>query len=160
MADIRPLQAEYFQAVVDLHEARGIVEHGNEMRKQLLEQLHNSREWKEAESLVESGDAAVKLADGQVRKLAVELFKATGDKVLPGCTVGESTSLVYDKQAAIDWCVEKRFTGALSLKKSDFEKLAAAAKPEFVLFEPAFKLAVRSDLGEAIAELREAVTGG
>lgn len=89
----------------------------------------------------------------RVSEIALDQYKV--DKIKkpnPFVTIGEYDVLEYDADKALDWCVEKEMTGALSLRKADFKKLAKAAKPDFVTFSKEPRARIATDLSEWLPE--------
>ena len=71
-----------------------------------------------------------------------------GKGQIPGGKIREGTILAYAEPDAINWLIDKGFAGALKLNKREFEKLAKAAKPDFVEFVDTITFAMSRDLSE------------
>lgn len=77
-------------------------------------------------------------AEAALRYMAVLAFKETGDKKpVTGVAVQMRARMEYSPEAAIEWAIAKNRRSLLTLKRSDFERVAKAlegAGPEDALW--------------------------
>jgi len=94
-----------------------------------------------------------KEAYGEVSSISIDKYLETRQKRPHAAVgVGEYTVLDYSDAQAIDWLIEKQFPGALKLNKRAFEKIAKAARPEFVSFIIELRARVDTNLEKYLAE--------
>lgn len=76
---------------------------------------------------------AVRHVEEALRRLAIEMYQATGSKELAsGVRVREMTRLTYDPQDALTWAIEHRI--ALMLDSKTFDALARVTALPFVTY--------------------------
>lgn len=75
-------------------------------------------------------------------------YNQTGEKKLPGGQIKIYTSLEYDEQIAVDWCLAHEHGKLLKLDSRGFEKVAKELEPDFVTTIETPKMTLASDLSE------------
>lgn len=122
------------------------------------------RRWEEenAELIAEWGhlNTTLQVLEDEVRKKAVEVARATGDKnPAPGVKIRVVTRLKYNPARAIDWALSRGMREVLTLNKKAFEKTAKALRPDVVEFEEELQPTIARDLDKALGLVPEIPPG-
>ncbi len=118
-------QEALIQAIARLRDLRGMVDQQKIRFEELQEELSFQPEWQdlqEAKASLKALDSEVQVAEAQVRELALEVYRATGEKrPAAGVQIKLTTRLVYDVKGAITW-VWMHLPDAIKLDVKFFEK--------------------------------------
>ena len=111
---------------------------------------------KDAQARVENASVAVNMADDALRNLAAQWYSQTDDKhPHPAVGIRVKTVFYYDPDKALAHCIASDIPGALSLKKSAFEKVASVTKPDFVTVSQVVHATIASDLSPWLTQKEE-----
>ena len=73
------------------------------------------------------------LYDGEIRSLAIEHFKETGEKTIGfGISVRVNTAYEYDEQKAVDYAISHNMPHLLKVDGTKFKKFASITPIDFV----------------------------
>ena len=147
------------QAVADLAQARALQEQTKRLYADLEAQIDALVEERFGTDKAQLSKALTAIrksviqAEDNVRDLAVQLYGKTQDKhPHPAVGIRVKTEYTYDPDNAVTYCVETGLTGALSLKRREFEKVASVTKPDFVIVSEVATATVKTDLSPWLEE--------
>lgn len=83
-----------------------------------------------------------------LREVALEEYAINKHKDLGGVQIKIFTSLEYDENIAVNYCLEHKHNTLLKLDKRGFEKVAKELKPEFVTVKEEPRAQIATDLSE------------
>ena len=131
---------ELINAVVD---AREVAQQATELRKS------SYQKWVDAnQHLIDSEKTAGEAgyaAETELRKLAIQLFEANGEKtVAPGIGIRMMTKIHYDENEALKWAMEHKL--ALKLDGKKFSSLAKDGTIDFAVVSEEPQATIASEL--------------
>jgi hypothetical protein len=115
--------------VSTLHQARVGLAAAKQSEVIAKEHLQNIPEYLTYTRMVEQrkhAERAVEAQEADVRQIAVELHKETGETHFPGVNIIKGVELFYNFSEAIDYCIQKGYANFLQLDRKAFDKWALA----------------------------------
>ena len=135
----------------ELAQLRKKHQEAQEAAKRTQEVLETDPLWQKVQSF--KTDAAmvgelVSKLETEIRNAATLEYADSGIKDFDGVQIKIFTTLEYDEQKAVDYCLEHQHANLLKLNKTGFEKVAKELKPDFVKIDEVARAQIASDLSE------------
>jgi hypothetical protein len=116
-----------------------------------LEQTPAFQNLQESKATLANLKSNIATVEERLRQEALEYARDTGQTKTQSFHVKTFKRLTYDPQTAINWCAAS-LPGALSLNKTQFEKVASSGLLDFVTIEEEQRTTIASDLSSYLVE--------
>jgi hypothetical protein len=135
----------------ELAELRKKYKEAQDAAKRTQEVLETEPLWQKVQSFktdaAEVGELVSKL-ETEIRNVAIYEYIDNGIKDLGGVQIKVFSTLEYDENTAVNYCLEHQHANLLKLNKTGFEKVAKELKPEFVTIKEEPRAQIATDLSE------------